>query len=102
MTYDLTRLGSSRFEHLVQALALAHLGHGVQVFGAGPDGGREATFHGEVNMEGKGKWNGYGVIQAKYKDKLTTTTADQSWFFQAVTAELDAWINPKKKRYLDK
>lgn len=102
MTYDLTRLGSTRFEHLVQALALAHLGHGVQVFGAGPDGGREATFHGQVNMEGKGTWNGYGVIQAKYKEKLTTTTADQSWFFERVTAELDAWINPKKKRHPNK
>lgn len=102
MAYDLTRLGSSRFEHLVQALALDHLGHGVQVFGAGPDGGREAVFHGEVNMDGKGGWNGYGVIQAKYKDKLTTTAADQSWFFQEITAELNAWINPKKKRYLSK
>jgi len=102
MMYDLTRLGSARFEHLVQALALAHLGHAVQVFGAGPDGGREAAFHGVVNMDGKGKWDGYGVIQAKYKEKLTTTTADQSWFFQEVTAELDAWINPNKKRYLNK
>lgn len=100
MTYDLTRLGSTRFEHLVQALALAHLGHGVEVFGAGPDGGREATFHGKVPMEGKGTWNGYGVIQAKYKERLTTTAADQSWFFQTVTTELDKWIDPKKKRHL--
>ncbi|WP_129978004.1 hypothetical protein [Rhodococcus sp. Q1] len=102
MTYDLARLGSTRFEHLVQALALDHLGHGVDIFGAGPDGGREATFRGEVNMEGKGKWNGYGVIQAKYRERLTTTAADQSWFFEQVTAELDAWIDPKKKRYLNK
>ncbi len=48
MTYDLTRLGSTRFEHLVQALALGYLGHGVEIFGAGPDSGREATFRGEV------------------------------------------------------
>ncbi|WP_280332271.1 NACHT domain-containing protein [Nocardia wallacei] len=102
MVYDLSRLGSNRFEHLVQALTLAHLGHGVSIFGAGPDGGREATFHGEVDMRGKDTWNGYGVIQAKYKERLTTTAADQSWFFQQVTAELDAWINPKKKRYLKK
>lgn len=99
MNYDLTRLGSARFEHLVQALALAHLGHGVDIFGAGPDGGREATFRGEVNMHGKAQWHGYGVVQAKYKERLTTTTADQSWFFEQVTAELDAWIDPKKKRY---
>ncbi|WP_319449766.1 MULTISPECIES: hypothetical protein [unclassified Mycobacterium] len=99
MTYDLTRLGSSRFEHLAQALSLAHLGHGVEVFGVGPDGGREAAFHGEVNMDGKGKWDGYGVIQAKYKQRLATTTTDQAWFFQQVTMELDAWIDPKKKRH---
>ncbi|MFC4603499.1 NACHT domain-containing protein [Rhodococcus kronopolitis] len=102
MTYDLTRLGSNRFEHLVQALTLGHLGHGVDVFGAGPDGGREATFRGEVNMDGKGKWNGYGVIQAKYKERLTATKSDQSWFFEQVTAELDAWIDPQKKRYRNK
>ncbi|MDV6303678.1 hypothetical protein R3P93_14030 [Rhodococcus cerastii] len=98
MTYDLTRLGNGRFEHLVQALALNYLGHGVDIFGAGPDGGREATFNGEVNMEGKGTWNGYGVIQAKYKERLSTTTADQKWFFEQVTAELDAWIDTSKTR----
>jgi hypothetical protein len=102
MTYDLTRLGSARFEHLVQALTLGYLGHGVEIFGAGPDGGREATFRGEVKMEGKGEWNGYGIVQAKYKERLSTTAADQSWFFEQVTAELDAWINPKTKRYLNK
>jgi len=82
MTYDLTRLGSARFEHLVQALTLGYLGHGVEIFGAGPDGGREATFRGEVKMEGKGEWNGYGIVQAKYKERLSTTAADQSWFFR--------------------
>ncbi|AII10787.1 NACHT domain-containing protein [Rhodococcus opacus] len=99
MTYDLTRLGSNRFEHLVQALTIGHLGHGVDIFGVGPDGGREATFHGEVDMEGKGIWNGYGVIQAKYKERLTTTKADQAWFFEQATAELNAWVDPKKARY---
>jgi len=101
VTYDLTRLGSNRFEHLTQALAIGYLGHGVHVFGAGPDGGREATFSGEVNMDGKGMWSGYGVIQAKYKERLTTTAADQAWFFEQVTAELDAWVNPRKRRYLN-
>lgn len=44
--YDLNRLGPREFEHLVQALALKHLGNGVQVFGDGPDGSREAAFDG--------------------------------------------------------
>ncbi|MFI5719060.1 NACHT domain-containing protein [Nocardia sp. NPDC051750] len=102
MNYDLTRLGSNRFEHMVQALALGHIGPGVDVFGAGPDGGREATFRGKIHLEGKGEWDGYGVIQAKYKERLSATAADQAWFFDQVTAELDAWINPKKKRSLRK
>lgn len=94
----MTRLGSQRFEHLVQALALDHIGPGVQVFGAGPDGGREATFDGEVRLEGKGTWAGYGVIQAKYRARLTGTREDQTWFFEQITAELDEWIKPTSKR----
>lgn len=98
VSFDLTRLGSQRFEHLVQALALDHIGPGVQVFGAGPDGGREATFDGEVRLEGKGTWAGYGVIQAKYRARLTGTREDQAWFFEQITAELDEWIKPTGKR----
>lgn len=99
VTYDLTRLGNARFEHLVQALALRHLGPGVEIFGDGPDGGREATFRGSIDMGGKGDWDGYGVIQAKYKSQLTGTAADQKWFFEQVTAELDLWVDQTKKRH---
>jgi hypothetical protein len=98
VSFDLARLGNRRFEHLVQALALGYIGPGVQVFGTGPDGGREATFDGEVRLEGKALWVGYGVIQAKYRERLTGTRQDQAWFFEQVTAELDEWINPKSKR----
>lgn len=45
--YDLSRLGNDRFEHMVQALSIGLLGPGVTIFGAGPDGGREATFNGQ-------------------------------------------------------
>lgn len=99
VTYDLTRLGNARFEHLVQALALRHLGTGVEIFGDGPDGGREATFRGSIDMAGKGEWDGYGVIQAKYKSQLNGSPADQKWFFEQVTAELDLWVDRSKKRY---
>lgn len=102
MTYDLSRLGSNRFEHMVQALALAKLGPGIQIFGAGPDGGREATFRGEIAMEGKGYVERLRVIQAKYKERLGETAADQKWFFEQITAELNDWIDPKKKRHHNK
>ncbi|WP_326957594.1 NACHT domain-containing protein [Amycolatopsis sp. NBC_01286] len=98
MSFDLTRLGSQRFEHLVQALALDHIGPGVKIFGAGPDGGREATFTGDVDLGGAVAWSGYGVIQAKYRSRLTSTSDDQKWFFERVTEELDAWIDPTSFR----
>lgn len=44
MDYDLDRLGSPEFEHLIQGLCLSQLGARVRMFGNGPDGGREATF----------------------------------------------------------
>jgi hypothetical protein len=90
-------LGSQRFEHLVQALSLDHLGAGVGIFGVGPDGGREATFDGHVHL-GTTAWSGYGVIQAKYRSRLTGTSDDQKWFFEQATAELNEWINPKSSR----
>ncbi|MEU4806601.1 hypothetical protein [Actinosynnema sp. NPDC023587] len=44
--YDLARLGTREFEHLVQVLAIGIQGPGAQVFGDGRDGGREITFEG--------------------------------------------------------
>jgi hypothetical protein len=41
--YDLLRLGTREFEHLVQALALRVLGAKVEVFGDGRYGGREGN-----------------------------------------------------------
>jgi len=68
MDFDLDRMGWRQFEHLVQTLSLRVLGNGVQIFGDGPDGGREATFNGPLEFpRGNGElWNGYGVIQAKH------------------------------------
>jgi hypothetical protein len=36
------------FEQFAQAVAHHVLGPGIQIFGIGPDGGREAVFQGEV------------------------------------------------------
>lgn len=47
--YDLTRLGSRAFEQLIVSLGRSELGPGMQVFGDGRDGGREATFEGSIN-----------------------------------------------------
>jgi hypothetical protein len=99
---DLSGLGPQGFERLSQALAACVLGPGVEVFGEGPDGGREATFRGRVPYPNPTEpWDGYGVLQAKYKAKIMGTGSDLAWLRQQVTAELKAWSDPGKKRVLD-
>lgn len=70
MDYDFSRLSTRSFEQLVQSISLAVLGGGVTVFGDGPDGGREATFEDVKDFpNAKYFWNGYGVIQAKFRQR---------------------------------
>jgi hypothetical protein len=97
--YDLTRLGDREFEHLSQALALQVLGTGVSVFGEGPDGGREATFEGRTRFPEPGEhWDGYGVVQAKFKRRPVGGARDVTDFLRAVQAELDRWADPDSNR----
>ncbi len=99
MDYDLTRLGDREFEHLSQALALRALGPGVSVFGDGPDGGREATFEGRMRFADTDQpWDGYGVVQAKFKQRLAGGGADAAWLRRQLRAELETWANPKSNR----
>jgi hypothetical protein len=103
MRYDLTGLGAQEFEELSQSLTIAALGSGVSVFGAGRDGGREATFDGPVNYPDDDttssvKWNGYGVIQAKFRRATTSTSADTDWFVGEVRKELDEWVDTTAAR----
>lgn len=99
MDYDLTRLGSREFEHLSQALTLKVLGPGVSVFGDGPDGGREATFEGPMRFPEPGKsWGGYGIVQAKFKQRPAGDGKDAAWLLGQVQAELERWADPTSKR----
>lgn len=101
MKYNLSGLGELEFEDLCQALALCVLGSGVGVFGDGPDGGREAEFEGVFRYPDpapEGQWEGYGVLQAKYRRTPTTTQADTAWFKAQVKAELDKWVDPRRSR----
>lgn len=92
--YDLDRLGPREFEHLIQALALKYLGAGVQVFGDGPDGGREATFTGPVSFpvgQGMELWNGHGVIQAKHRRRPEGPGRDADWLIAQLRTEFANW-----------
>jgi tetratricopeptide (TPR) repeat protein len=99
---DLTGLGPDGFEQLCRALAIRVLGAGITAFGSGRDGGREASFSGRQQYPNLADpWDGYGVVQAKYKDQLLGATADTTWLRGQVKAELDDWADPSKRRVRD-
>lgn len=89
MNYNLNNLGSRNFEHLVQALCKKIIGQGVSIFGAGPDGQREATFNGNAPYPSNiDCWGGYWVIQAKFKE-LNTKKADYLWLKESFEEEMN-------------
>ncbi|MGW4756180.1 tetratricopeptide repeat protein [Streptomyces chartreusis] len=97
--YALTRLGPQRFEELSQALALRLLGPSVQIFGDGPDGGREASFESLSNFPTPdAPWTGYGVLQAKFRKRPEDAAKNAKWLVAHMTAELDEWANLDSNR----
>jgi hypothetical protein len=46
----------------------------------------------------EGNWDGYGVLQAKFRSRPLGTEIDTSWFLAQAKAELTTWANPKSKR----
>ena len=96
--YNLSRLSSRSFEHLVQALAARVLGPGIVVFGDGRDGGREATFERKVPyptaVDG---WEGYGVVQAKYRQRPRDVQQDGNWAVNQLKEEIGKYYDPKSE-----
>ena len=93
--YDLSQLSSRTFEQLVQALAAKVLGPGVGIFGDGPDGGREATFQGKVPYPyTTDAWDGYGVIQAKFRQRTGNVTLDGQWAEIQLKSEIKKYYQP--------
>jgi len=91
------------FEQLAVALALKVLGPGVEAFGSGPDGGREATYTGLVNWSairgfGRGTWDGYTVIQAKQREFPGDPQDNAVWLRRQIELELNAWTDEERKR----
>jgi len=99
--YDLNRLGSREFEHLSQAVALKQLGNGIQIFGDGPDGGREAVFDGPLNFPvgtDEAPWDGYGVIQAKHRMRPEGPGRDGDWLINELNKEFKYWRRDDSER----
>ena len=100
--YDLDRLGDGEFEHLTRALAIAVFGASVEVFGLGSDGGREATFEGPMTYPGergcRDNWDGYLVIQAKFREEPRDVADNARWLRNIVQREINEWKDEKKNR----
>lgn len=104
LSYDLGRLGAVGFQDLAAALAVATFGAGVQVMGAGRDGGRDLYYRGPLVWKREGDvsgevWDGYTVLQVKHKAVLAARPADNAaWLWAQVRAELDEWADPESER----
>lgn len=98
--YDLNRLGSLEFEHMVQALSAAELGVSVSIFGVGSDGGREATFEATgASVAGTtAGWTGYGIVQAKTIRFNDDTAKNASAIVSATRAELNKFVSQHSKK----
>jgi hypothetical protein len=101
--YPLEELGPRAFEQLAVALSLKVLGPGVEAFGSGPDGGREATYEGPVNWSattglGCGSWDGYVVIQAKQCEHPADPQRNAAWLRKQIDVELDMWTSETSNR----
>lgn len=97
MDYDFSRLSHRSFEQMIQSLALASVGPGVNVFGDGPDGGREATFEGMSSFpDSSSPWTGYGIIQAKFRQRLGDKDGD--WAITEFEKDLKKFLKSSKLR----
>jgi hypothetical protein len=97
--YNLSGLSPRSFEQLIQAIAIKVIGPGILIFGDGPDGGREATFEGLIPYPSKeSPWDGYGIVQAKFRQFPQGSEKDGKWAKQQLRQELETVANPAKSR----
>ncbi|MCB9309931.1 MAG: hypothetical protein H6567_07740 [Lewinellaceae bacterium] len=98
MDYNFITLNTRDFEHLVQALTQKLLGNNSIVFGDGPDGARELTYRGKSNFPNANEtWEGYWIVQAKYKARKFDTEDDFNWIKKNFVSEMSKFQEKKRK-----
>jgi len=95
MDYNFFNFNPKDFEHLVQSLMQKELGNSSLVFGEGRDGARELTYEGSVSFD-KEKWEGYWVVQAKFKSKTDSNVNDYEWVKKNYDAEIKKFRDKKR------
>lgn len=95
-------LSEEQFEHLVIATCTWLLGPSVQGFSKGPDGGKDARFHGRAERfpSAAGAWDGRIVIQAKHTDLINRKFSEPDFAGQAASSVLAGEL-PRIKRLRD-
>src|ERR1700688_831406 len=95
--YNFTGLSTRSFEQLIQAIATKVLGPDTVIFGDGPDGGREATHDGPtIYRAGAIPWNGYVVVQAKFRQRNESVGKDAAWALDQLATELKKFLSRKR------
>ncbi|MEA5362785.1 hypothetical protein VA596_24830 [Amycolatopsis sp., V23-08] len=97
--FHFEELGSRAFEQLSSALVSAEFGPGLEVYGSGKDGGREAVFQGTISWDGGARvWRGYTVVQAKQREHVLAPADNLAWLQSQIRFELNHWMNVKRHR----
>jgi len=101
---NLEQLGPTGFQDLAASLAVASFGPGVQVMGAGRDGGRDLYHRGSLiwkpieDQPGE-VWDGYTVLQVKHMAAPSSNHQENlAWLWSQVREELNAWADPEGDR----
>jgi len=95
--YNFAGLSTRSFEQMIQALSAKLLGPNTVIFGDGPDGAREATFEGPTSYQaGPQAWNGYVVVQAKFRQRPESVAKDAAWALAQLSAELKKFQDRKR------
>lgn len=104
-THELSALGPTGFQDVAAALLVASFGPGVEVMGAGRDGGRDLYLEGPLTWvdspDGSStqQWDGYTVFQVKHKRDLSEDhQVNATWLWGQIRDELDTWANPESNR----
>ncbi|UJW85105.1 NACHT domain-containing protein [Devosia sp. SL43] len=93
MTYDFGRMNGASFERLARALAFKHFGTSGVVFSSGADGARDFTIEGKIRGYESKSWDGYLVLQSKYKEHQGQRD-DVDWLIGQINAEYQKYANP--------
>jgi len=99
--YDLTSLSTDLFEKLVEELCASPdvMGPGIVFFGDGPGAGREASYDGLIPYPSPDRaWNGYIVVQTKFRQQPLGPTEDCAWALGQLKGELEAFADKSTGR----